>query len=81
MPETSGEGMVHGFDGRAVPIKEIIGRTEKKARSGISAIEAEGAFKPGQSLRGSARPHQDLAPIHKALGIARIHLEGTIDLS
>jgi hypothetical protein len=81
MSETSREGMVHGFDGRAVPIKEIIGRTEKKGRSGISAIEAEGALKPGQSLRGSACPHQNLTPPYKALGAARINLEGTVDLS
>ena len=73
--------MVHGFDGRAVPLKEIIGRTEKKGRSGISAIKAKSAFKPAQSLRGSACPHQNGTPHRKALSIARIDLEGTIDLS
>ena len=80
MSETSGKGMVHGFDGRTVPIKEVIGRTEKKGRSGISAIEAKGALKPGQSLRGSACPYQNGTPHRKALDIARIDLEGAIDL-
>jgi hypothetical protein len=72
--------MVHGFDGRAVPVKEIIGRTEKKGRSGIGVIKAKSAFKPGQSLRGPACPHQNVTSHRKALGIARIELEGTIDL-
>jgi hypothetical protein len=53
--EITGEGTIHGFDGLAVPVKEIIGRTEKKGRSCIGTIKAKSAFKPGQGLGGPAR--------------------------
>src|SRR5215472_11097129 len=81
MSEITGEGTIHGFDALAVPVEEIIGRTEKKGRSRIGTIKAKSAFKPGQGLGGSARKQQNVTPRRKALGIARIDLEGMIDLS
>ena len=79
--EISGEGAVNGFDGLAVPVKEIVRCTEKKCCSSIGAIKAKSTFKPGQGLRGSACPQQNGTPKRKALSIAGIDLERTIDLS
>src|SRR5215471_13275427 len=79
--EISGQRTVHGFDGLAVSVEEIIGRTKIIGRSGIGVIKTKSALNPGQGLRSSARPQQHGTPRGKALGIARIDLEGTIDLS
>src|SRR5438552_5495050 len=78
--EIAGESAVQGFDGLAIAVEEIIGKTELKGRSRIGAIKAKRAFNPGQSLRRSARPHQDAAPRQKAVSVARIDLESALGL-
>src|SRR6266446_1627525 len=60
--EIAGEAAVHGFDALAIPAEEIVDAAELKCRSRIGAIKAKRAFKPGQGVRRSTRPHQDAAP-------------------